>query len=618
MVIQPNYRPVNPLLGTSFATFASAIAGAAILLAIFEQLGVGSYWLGHIMLSAPVLMYVGVGLATRTVLVDEYYVSGRRVPAFYNGLATAASAVGGVGLFAVTGSLFLIGYDALSMVLGLAAGLVVLAILFAPYLRKMGCYSVPAFLGQRYDSRTLQTVTSLLLLVPAILLLTAELKIGAALAEQFTDLGFETLVAIGAVSVALTVLLGGIRGLTWSQSAQFIVAMFGFLTPLIILAAMHTNLPLPQVTYAGLLQKVNVVEAANGLVATSPGPLSQSLPSDDPMRLAKPFLQPFGAISWVDFTMLMLCFMLGIAAMPSMLARAGTSVGVAESRRGMGWGLLLAGLLLISMPAYAVFTKYFTLQALDQPFAQLPGWLEELRSASILQAEDQNGNGVLDLRELSVTRDGVLLILPFAGQLPFVLVGMAAAAGLAMVLAGAGAQAVAVGSAIGDGLFHGVISPYASGAKRLLVSRLAVVAALGGAGYLAVTQEHDVLRLAAWSLSLSAAGFFPAFVMAIWWKRSTALGVGSAMLSGMLVTAGYIGVWEILQIEPLFEVDTTTAAVFGFPVAVVVGVAVSLLTPEPRETVSEIVDEIRVPGGETVHDRSIRLASHGRTQHRIV
>ena len=507
MVTHSSYRAVNPNLGTSFATFASIIAGSAILFAIFEQLGIDAVWLGHLLIGLPVMAYFAIGVYSRTVMVDEFFVSGRRVPAFYSGLALAASALGGAGFFALTGAVFLIGYDALAVLLGLGGGFVLMAILFAPYIRKFGSYTLPGFLGERHDSTAVRMVAVVLAIIPAVPVLAAELKMAALVAAQFTSMNYDTLVLVGAFSVLTSVILGGMRGLTWTQSAQYIVVLFGFLTPLFILAVMHTNLPLPQLTYGSLLADIARAESTGGIVPTTPTSIAQALPFDQAEAMLKPFAQAFGAISWPDYILLMVCIMLGIASMPALLMRTGTARSVIDMRRASGWGMFLFGLMLISIPAYAVFAKYLTLQTLiGQPFAQLPSWFEDLRQSGLVRAHDGDGNGVLGLRELLVSRDAMVLMLPIIGGLPFVLVGLLAAAGLSAALAAAGAQTIAVANAVGGDLFHGLKYRAVSGSKRLLVSRLAVILVLALAGAIALTQDFDILRMVIWSLSLVGAG----------------------------------------------------------------------------------------------------------------
>ena len=214
MAFQSNSRPANPNIGTSYATFASIIIGLVIILVIFEQLGINNLWLGHVIMAAPICAYLVIGFMMRTILIDDFYVSGRRVPAFYNGLAYASVSFGGIGFFALTGSLFLIGFDALVLGLGLVAGLVLMAIFFVPYIRKFGAYTLASFLGERFDSKIIRITAGLFLLVPSMMLLSAEIRIAAEVISQFTATNFKTLIIVVATVVVLSNILGGMRSLT--------------------------------------------------------------------------------------------------------------------------------------------------------------------------------------------------------------------------------------------------------------------------------------------------------------------------------------------------------------------------------------------------------------------
>ena len=372
MAFQSNSRPANPNIGTSYATFASIIVGLVVILVIFEQLGINTEWLGHVILVVPVLAYVVIGFLMRTVLLDEFYVSGRRVPAFYNGLAYASTSFGGIGFFALTGALFLIGFDALAIGLGLVAGLVLMAILFVPYIRKYGAYTLASFLGERFDSKMIRLSAALFLLVPSLMLLSAEIRIVAEVTSQFTSTNFSMLIFMAGGIIVLSNILGGMRSLTWTTGAQMLVLFLGVLTPLVILSVLHTTLPLPQLTYGSLFADISSVEKAGGVVAAKAGSLAAGLPGENTLPVKKPMTQMFGAVGGFDFLVLMLSVMMGAAVLPTSIMRIGTASNVAEARRSIGWGVVLAGFLLMTVPAIAVFTKYILYQSvMGQPFKRL-------------------------------------------------------------------------------------------------------------------------------------------------------------------------------------------------------------------------------------------------------
>lgn len=608
MAFQSNSRPVNPNIGTSYATFASIIVGLVVILVIFEQLGINNLWLGHVILAAPVFAYLTIGFLMRTILIDEFYVSGRRVPAFYNGLAFAGASFGGIGFFAVTGALFLIGFDALAIGLGLVAGLVLMAILFVPYIRKYGAYTLASFLGERFDSKVIRLTAAVFLLVPSMLLLSAEIRIAAEVISQFTSTNFKMLIFVSATVVVLSSILGGMRSLTWTTGAQLLVLFMGMLTPLIILSLSHTTLPIPQLTYGSLFADISKTELAAGIGDTVPTSLVSALPGEDTLVIQKPLQQMFGAIKRVDFLFLLVSVMLGAAILPASIMRIGTASSVTQARRSISWGVVLTSILLMSVPAVAVFAKYILYDAvIGQPFNAMPHWFRELTEAGMVDVLDINKDGLLGLKELAVMRDSIALILPIAGELPFVLVGFMAAAGIAAAMSAAGAQMLTMSCTISEDLFHGVLWVKASKAKRLLIARLSMIIVTTIASLIAIRQDFDILHMGLWAFSIAASSFFAPMVLAIWWKDVSRLGLWLGMVLGfstsMLITLLH---WSGITTSVL-GIESLTSAIAGVPVAFATIVAISYLRSETVDEFTELTDEIRIPDGETIHDYKERL-----------
>jgi len=608
MAFQSNSRPANPNVGTSYATFASIIVGLVIILVIFEQLGINTDWLGHVILAVPVLAYLVIGFLMRTVLLDEFYVSGRRVPAFYNGLAYASANFGGIGFFALTGAVFLIGFDALAIGLGLVAGLVLMAILFVPYIRKYGAYTLASFLGERFDSKLIRLTAALCLLVPSLMLLSAEIRIVAEVISQFTSANFSMLIFMTAGVIVFSTILGGMRSLTWTTGAQMMVMFLGMLTPLVILSVMHTTLPVPQLTYGSLFADIASVEKAGGLLDGQSGALSSALPGENTLPVNKPLAQMFGAVGGFDFLILMLSVMMGAAVLPTSIMRIGTASSVAEARRSIGWGVVLVSLLMMTVPAIAVFAKYILYQGvIGQPFNDLPQWLNGLKDAGMIDILDLNQDGMLGVKELAVARDGISLILPIVGELPFVLVGFMAAAGMAAALSAGSAHMVSMSSSLAEDVFHGVLWGRASRAKRLLLARLSMILVTLLASLAALSQEFDVLQVLLWALSISASSLFAPMVLAIWWKSVSGFAIWVGMMAGFFSSNFLIWLhWSGLS-SSFAGIDSLTSAILGVPVAFAVTIALSYLKPEISLENNELMDEIRIPDGETIHDYKERI-----------
>ncbi len=607
MSLSVEHRPTAHRLGTHYAIFVSAFASLVLLLLILEQLGARKLWLSHIIIAVPVVAYVGLAVLTRTLDLHEFFTAGRRVPPVFGGLALAATTLGGVGLFAFTGLIYLIGLDAMCLAIGWTAGLLLAAVLIVPYMRKSGAYTLPGFLRQRFGNRLVGVIGGLLVLPPALLLLAAELRLGAFIASLFAAVSYETALAAGAAIMALVPLLGGLRSLTWSQCVQYLVIAAGFIIPLVIVGVLLTNLPLPQLTFANIFERLSVQELATGLSLQEPGTLSQALGDADMQASPKPFLQTFGAIGRGDFILLLLCFMAGTAVLPSLLMRAGTATSVFQSRRTCGWGALFLAVFLISAPAYAAFAKLMLLQGVAGTApSQLPEWVARLSDAGLAEILDRNRDGVFAAAEILVSGDGVALALPIIAGFPFILVALVAAAGIAATLAAGAAHAMAVGASLSDDLLRALSLRPITPNTRLLAARAGIAAAAALAAWYAAGNDFDVLQVASWAMSLAAASFLPVLLLSLCWARMTAWGAMAGMLAGFLGVAFDISMGVS---EGILGLSTLTAGILGMPVSALAAVGVSLLTPRPSQAVVSLLDDIRDPSGKTILDRPVRQLS---------
>ena len=604
MSLQTGFRSQGTRLGTHYAIFASAFASLVLLLLILEQLGARKVWLSHLMIVPPLLVYVGLALATRTLDAAEFFVVSRRVPYVFNGLAMASATIGGVGYFSVTGTAYLIGFDALAIILGLAGGFVLATIMIVPFLRKVGAYTLPGFLRDRFGLPILGYVAAVLLIPPAMLVLVAELSIGAFIAQLFASVSFESALWLGAVIIIVITGAGGFRSLTWVQCAQYFVALAGFLAPVVIISVLVTNLPLPQFTLGELYERVSTLERAIGV---SPGvqmPLADALPSETPIAAPKPFFEAFGVLHPMTFAALLFTVLAGSAVMPGLLMRAGTAPSVFEARRSMGWGALFLGIFLISAPAYAAFSKYLTLQDLVGALpSQLPNWIDGLREAGLANIGDANGDGVVGASEILVARDGATLALPILGELPFVLVVVIATAGIAATLAAATAQASAIGLTVGEDLLHRGLMPSASPGRRLLASRIAIVVSTVFAAWIVAFLEFDALRTVIIAFSLAASAYLPVLTLSVWWKGTSGVGALIGMVAGFGAAATLIVLAEIGGDGTFLGISSLLAAVIGVPIGFAATIGASILFGAPSQAHHRLVDTIRDPSGDALYDR---------------
>jgi cation/acetate symporter len=601
-------RQANPHLGAYYGIITSAFVSLVICLAMLEQLGWQEIWLGRTMMLAPLALYLVVALGARTLKVEDFFASGRRVPPVYNGAVLAAVLVGGTGFFAYTGTLFFLGFDALAIGLAWTTGLLVSGLLFVPYLRKAGGYTLPAFLGQRFRSRTLRAMASVLQLPPAALLLAAEIKIAALIGVMFLPVSYQLAVAAVALMITCVTIVGGMRSLTWTASAQFIVSAVGFAVPLIIVSVLYTNLPAPQLTYGEMFEPLKRSEIVAGISPSAPGQLATALPSAQPKPSAKPFLQAFGAISQTDFLTLFLCLTLGTAALPSLLVRSGVTSSVADQRRSVAWGAFFVALFAISAPALAAFVKLLMFQDIAQSQASaLRASLNDLSAYRLVFMQDANADGIIEASELFIARDGIALALPMAARLPFVCTVLMAAAGTAVALAAAASHLFTLAGSLADDVIRPV-DPRSEVLPRLVVVWVAIAASALSAGVFLALADIDVVQASISAFALAAATFFPVMLLAVWWGRCTWTGAMLALGLGFATMVAKIACGDAM-VAGQFHFTMVVAALIGATLGLIGGLIASLLGPKPSPAVQAYFEELRDPAGDALYDRARRHAA---------
>ncbi len=601
-------RTTHPRLGLYYGIVTSTFVSFVLLMGLFEQLGFQQTYISNFMILGPLALLGGIAFATRTLDRLDFHTAGRRVPPVFSGLTLAAVTIGGTGFFAVTGALLFIGFDGLSIVLGWTLGLLAAGVLFLPYLRKAGAYTLPAYFGQRFGSADLRWTAALCILPPLWLLFVGELKIAGFVASLFLPLSSGGAVILIGFLVAATVALGGMRSVTWTGAAQFIIALIGLGVPLIVMAVMVTNLPVPQLTYGELFDRLGSYEAT---LARNPpsGSIAQALPGESLRAIARPFLDPFLSLTRGQFIALMLCFAMGIAALPSLLVRAGSTRTVFEQRRAAAWGVFLVVLVAITIPAYAAYVRYGAMQELSVAKAATPAWVKSLQDARLAGAQDADGDGQISASEIAFSRDGAVLALPVINNYPFVLTLLAAIGGIAIAMAAAAAHLLALAASLSEDVYAVIADPAASPGRRLLMARLFALA--GGAMAIAwlTALDLDVLKAACWALSYTAATIFPVLLLSIWWSRLTSAGALASMLTGAVVSGSVIVAGELVGGGSFLGVETLIAGMLGAPLALIAGIGVSFATGAPDEAERNFVEDMRHAGGDTLYDRATRRAT---------
>ena len=572
-------------LGRVYAIYTGGFIGFVLFLAVLEQIGVPNQIIGYLFVFLTIAVYAVIGIIARTSQISEYYVAGRRVPAFYNGMATGADWMSGASFVGMAGTLFLLGYDGLSFVLGWTGGYVLVAILLAPYLRKFGAYTVPDFLAVRFGGNLARACGILVLFACSFTYVTAQIYATGIITSRFLGLSFEVAVYAGLVGILLCSMLGGMRAVTWTQVAQYIILIIAYLVPVIILSTQVTGVPIPQVMYGQVLQQIAALEPTLGIT--------------------KAHVQPFMTYNMLNYFALIFCLMVGTASLPHILMRYFTTPSVREARVSVAWSLLFIFLLYFTAPAYAAFAKYEVLtNVIGQPIASLPGWVKAWGDIGLVTIKDANLDGILQWAELTINTDVIVLATPEIAGLPYVIAGLVAAGGLAAALSTADGLLLAIANALSHDIYYKMIDPKADAKRRLVVARVLLFIVAFVAAWLASTKPSDILSMVAWAFSIAGSGLFAPLVLGVWWKRTTAPGAIIGMLSGFGICMYYLIGTRYFGMTEWFGVRNISAGLFGIPVAFIVTWAVSLMTQAPSKEMQDFVDRIRQPKGGPMADNA--------------
>lgn len=565
-----------------YGIYTGGFVAFVIVLAIAEQMGMPAKWIGWTFMAATIGLYALIGIMSRTTEVAEYYVAGRKVPAVFNGMATAADWMSAASFIGMAGSLYALGYDGLAFVMGWTGGYVLVALFLAPYLRKFGQFTIPDFLGDRYGGNFARTIGILAAITASFVYVMAQITGVGIITSRFLEIPFEVGVFVGLLGILVCSMLGGMRAVTWTQVAQYIILIIAYLIPIIWLSYQVTGVPIPQLMYGEVLQRITELETQLGVTQAH--------------------VQPFTHYDTKNFLALTFCLMVGTAALPHILMRYYTTPSVREARNSVGWSLFFIFLLYFSAPAYAAFAKFEVYSNLiGSNIAELPGWVASWAKVGLVAIKDLNGDGILQLAELTLDKDVIVLATPEIAGLPYVIAGLVAAGGLAAALSTADGLLLTISNALSHDLYYKMINPQASTKLRLMVARTLLLGVALLAAWAASFKPAGILALVAWAFSIAGAAFFPALVMGIFWKRATTAGAIAGMLVGFGLTLYYLigvkfGFWiEGYTMEPWFGIKDISAGLFGIPAGFVTIWIVSLLTPAPKPAVQELVESVRYP-----------------------
>ena len=478
------YKQLGRMYGAYTGTFLSFV----ILLAILEYMGVPNRIIGYLFVFFTIAVYAIIGVMTRTAEVSEYYVAGRRVPAFYNGMATGADWMSAASFVGMAGTLFLLGYDGLAWVLGWTGGYVLVSVLIGPYLRKFGAYTVPDFMSFRFGGNFARFLAVVVLVACSFTYVTAQIFGTGIIASRFLGIQFEVAVFVGLVGILLCSMLGGMRAVTWTQIAQYIVLIVAYLIPIIWLSARKYGLPVPQLTYGSAIAEITAREAQ----LVKDGLATLCTAAACPAGSIKPHVTPFLTYTPLNFFGIIVCMMVGTASLPHILMRYFTTPTVREARQSVAWSLFFIFLLYFSAPAYAAFSKLevYT-NIIGRPIAEIRPWMFTWGELGLIQVCGKNAAtlqavidacksiaghpGVIRFQDFAINTDVIVLSTPEIAGLPYVISGLVAAGGLAAALSTADGLLLAIANALSHDVYYKMISPMKDQNRKITIGVIGAV-----------------------------------------------------------------------------------------------------------------------------------------------
>ena len=551
-----------------------------------------------VMVTLSFALYLGVAVWARARSTGEFYVAGARVRPVINGMATAADWMSAASFISMAGLIAFMGRDGSVYLMGWTGGYVLLALLLAPYLRKFGKYTVPDFVGDRYASQVARVVAVVCALFVSFTYVAGQMRGVGIVFSRFLGVDINHGVVIGMGIVFFYAVLGGMKGITYTQVAQYCVLIFAYLVPAIFISLLATGVPIPQLGFGS-----RVADGSGAFLLDRLDGLTTEL--------------GFGAYTggrrgMLDVAFITGALMVGTAGLPHVIVRFYTVPKVRQARSSAGWALLFIAILYTTAPAVAAFARTNLLDTVSQrPYADVPAWFTNWETTGLIRFDDLNGDGLIQHtgpasatpNELTIDRDIMVLANPEIARLPNWVVGLVAAGGLAAALSTAAGLLLVISTSVAHDLLKRTIRPSITERQELFAARVAAGAAVILAGHFGVHPPGFVAQVVAFAFGLAAASFFPAILLGIFTKRMNAPGAVAGMLAGLGCTAAYIVWFRFLHPELdsaehwLLGISPEGFGTVGMVVNFAVALSVSALTKPPPVEVQELVDRIRVPRG---------------------
>ncbi|MBJ19127.1 MAG: cation acetate symporter [bacterium] len=578
--------------------------------------------LTYLVVGATFLLYVGIAIATRAHDTGEFYIAGAHVHPIANGLATAADWMSAASFISMAGLIAFLGYDGSVYLMGWTGGYVLLALLLAPYLRKFGKFTVPEFIGDRYDSQTARVVAVLCLILISFTYVAGQMRGVGIVFSRFLNVDISIGLMIGMAIVFVYAVLGGMKGITYTQVAQYCVLIFAYTVPAIFISLQVTGTPIPQIAFGSpvldsgpeggisLLTRLDQVVTDLGFAAYTVGTKSRA-----------------------DIFFITMSLMIGTAGLPHVIVRFFTVPRVRDARVSAGWALFFIALLYTTAPAVGALARLNLTETIQTgrvgaaegnlAYADRPEWFRTWEDTGLLRFEDRNGDDRIQYyndenpdfaaranaygwagNELSIDNDIIVLANPEIAGLPDWVIALVAAGGIAAALSTAAGLLLVISASISHDLLKGVFARAIDERHELNAGRISAGVAILCAGYLGYNPPGFVAQVVALAFGLAAASLFPVILLGIFSVRVNKQGAIAGMLSGLAFTLGYIIYFKGLVIEPiaanvsenwLFGISPEGIGTLGALINFAVALGVSALTPPPPREVVELVERIRVP-----------------------
>jgi len=555
-------------------------------------------------------LYMAIAVWSRAGSTSDFYVAGGGISPLVNGMATAADWMSAASFLSMAGLISFMGYQGSQYLMGWTGGYVLLALLLAPYLRKFGKFTVPDFIGERYYSQTARLVAAICALFVSFTYVVGQMKgVGVAF-SKFLEVDFNVGIAIGILIVMFYAVLGGMKGITYTQVAQFCVLIIAYLVPAIFISLLMVGNPVPQLGLGSAMADGTYLLDKLDLISTDLG-------FDE---------YTTSTTGKVNLFFVTAALMLGTAGLPHVIVRFFTVKKVADARKSAGYALLFIALLYTTAPAIAAFARTNLLNTVNnKEYATMPAWFGKWEGTGLLQFEDKNGDGKIQYyndknaafvqgtatprgwkgNELFVDRDIIVLANPEIANLPAWVIALVVAGGLASALSTAAGLLLVISTSISHDVLKKWLYPTITEKGELRAARITIAIAVVIAGYFGINPPGFVAEVVAWAFGLAAASFFPAIVLGIFYKRMNMEGAISGMVTGLLFTGAYIWYFKYGGGKPApgaianywFGISPEGIGTLGMLLNLTVALIVSRFTPAPPAHVQAMVESIRVPRG---------------------